>query len=226
MAHILETRPTKIVVKPLDGQGGRGVTIFHGTASSYTTKSGQVLTDAALAARAQAESFIVQVGIEQHEELARIYPNSVNTIRVTTENREGAVRIATTSMRFGNEGSEVDNISQQGINVRVEPESGRLDACGFNKRGQLFKAHPDSGVPFEQCLIPGWAQVREDILRFASKLPQLAYLGWDVALTRNETLVIEVNFGFGIDAQNIHRGMRRPLRIADPQLYWRTRGVR
>lgn len=212
----------KVFVKPAAGSGGYGIRIFdRASEAQYRACSGEILDEGLLRRLSAQGDFIVQWGIHQCADLAAVYPKSVNTFRIATENRCGTARILCATLRMGRQGKEVDNSAQDGIVVGVNIESGRLGELAGTEGCQYFREHPDTGFEFAGAQVPQWEAVHAFVLECARKLPFLTYLGWDIALADAGPLAIEVNSSFGIDHyQVIIGGLRRVLRIQDPKIYW------
>ncbi len=226
--HDLKARNFEtLCLKPIDGRGGNDVLLFHiQTDGSYATKQGIELTEDLLTRTCSAHSCLIQEGLKQVPILAKLYPLSINTLRITSETVGGESRLMTSCLRLGRNGLEVDNVSQEGIAVRVDLSTGALDGMGYTKECKAFDKHPDTGAPFAGHAIPNWDKVTAQVRQAAAKLYQFCYLGWDIALCPTGPLVIEVNLGFGIDAQNIQRGLRPALQLKDPSYYYHHKGRR
>ena len=52
--------------------------------------------------------------------------------------------------------------------------------------------HPDTQVTVEGE-IPGWEQMKAELLRISSYIPQVIYLGYDVVITDDGFKIIEIN---------------------------------
>ncbi|SFM70129.1 sugar-transfer associated ATP-grasp domain-containing protein [Marinobacter pelagius] len=183
-----------LIFKPRSGKGGGGITctqIKDGTVDAI--QKGILVPLSGV--RAESE-LIVQEFIIQHRDLSRI-SKSTNTIRVVTILRKnGDIIIVGTYARFGVGDSKVDNLSQGGICVSVDMDSGKLVETGFDRMSQVFTHHPTSRVPFHGYQIPKW----EDVISLAKKV-QSAFdfyplLGMDIAITEEGPAVIEINSGY------------------------------
>ena len=64
---------------------------------------------------------------------------------------------------------------------------------------ERFYEHPDSGFKFKQLKIPNWLAVKSQVIELANKNIIMNLTGWDIAITQNGILVIEINTLFGID---------------------------
>lgn len=61
--------------------------------------------------------------------------------------------------------------------------------------GGVFYRHPETGIVFDGFQIPYFNEVKNIIIK-ASALFDLPLLGWDVAITPNGPVIIEVNHNF------------------------------
>jgi hypothetical protein len=174
-------RHRRVVVKPVDGVGGRGVYIIE-NASQLVPRGIQIL----------------EAAICQHEYASRIFPGSVNTLRIMTLRASGAEPfIIGAAHRFGvKKSAPVDNISSGGISACVDVETGRM-ASAFSQPGSFAKArhaqHPETGSPIEGVVVPSWGEIKEFVLDFARRIPGLKLAGWDVSLTADGPRLVEAN---------------------------------
>ena len=134
-----------------------------------------------------------------HPQMARLYPGSVNTIRVTVFKQDGRTpRIGNVYMRVGSSlTGVVDNVAAGGIVAEVDIATGRYGNAqrldGIHQGNLVSCAvHPDTGVPIEGVL-PNWDQAKERVLAIAAAIPQLEYFGFDLALTPDGIKLPEIN---------------------------------
>lgn len=139
-------------------------------------------------------SFLYQEVLEQHRDIAEIYPRSLNTMRIDTYlDRQGEVHLMTGLMRFGVNGRVVDNITTGGIFVPIDMETGRLKQKAFRlleHGGNVYTEHPDTGFVFEDFEIPYFHEVREMLAEAVRLIPDIL-LGWDVAVTPEGPVIVE-----------------------------------
>jgi len=226
--ELVEQKYEKIFVKPKDGYGGHGIYVFNKKNSGQYLASDNILFGEDFLRKIGAKNdFIVQAGVEQDSEILKIYPYSVNTFRIITEYKNGNIRILCAILRFGRNGNQVDNADSGGIFVIVDVGKGTLGNYGISMEGEYFKKHPDTNIIFGEYKISRWNEIKEFVIESTKKLSYFTYLGWDIALTKNEPLAIETHSGFGLEALNlIFGGMREILRIDDPIYYWKNMGNR
>ncbi len=221
-----QNKYSKVFAKPSDGEGGKGIYIFYRSSSGkYLCKNSRLFNFSFLKDIGKERDFIIQAGLQQHADLSAIYPFSVNTFRIATENRDGKVRVLCCTLRMGRDGREVDNGTQGGLVLKVDTETGTVgDFCTTEECG-CFICHPDTGFIFKGYRIPQWSSVRDFVLESAAKLPYFTYLGWDIALTRDGPVAVETNLYFGLDHfQVCLGGLKDVFGIDDPKYYWKNRG--
>ena len=227
---IKERNDVKIFVKPARGQGGAGIYIFQRSESGqYLTKEGTVLDKPFFGSIGASNNYIIQAGIEQHPEVSKLHPHSVNTLRMATENIHGNVRILCCTLRMGKDGNQVDNGSQGGILTKVDLKSGKVGQYAVTEDLQsgYLERHPDTGIEFKGYTVPFWTEAKDFAIESARKLPNLAYVAWDIALTEDGPLAIEANQNFGLDHyQVVMGGLKKVLQIEDPDYFWKNTGKR
>lgn len=194
ISRIKDLGITEFVAKPAaDSAHGVGVGVykvddfveFGGTKSSVSDilKGKMILF----------ESLIKQTG-----QMASINKSSVNTVRMMTAlypNNE--VKLMAAFIKIGRAGSCVDNAGSGGnVDCAVNLETGELyNALQFNswKDIQKIEKHPDSGVQLNGLVINNWSEIKKRVLAMQGQIPYLKTIGWDVALTDNGPVIIEIN---------------------------------
>jgi hypothetical protein len=141
---------------------------------------------------------VLQRPIAQHPEMAALHPRSVNTMRVITVcDAEGARTFSRPMVKIGIAGSVVDNARAGGIQVFVDPDTGRMTGPGIMQRGGTVSHHPDTGVALDGFEIPHFERAIDLAVRLHRELPGLHSIGWDVAITEDGPTFIEGNDNWG-----------------------------
>jgi hypothetical protein len=226
MKQLLENNYEKIFVKPSEGAGGKGIYIFHKTESGqYETQQNIVFNDQFLKIKGKNSDYIIQPGIIQDPEISKIYPRSVNTCRIITENKNGNIRLVCAILRMGRGQSEVDNATTGGIFTNINISSGKFGDFAISYDGEKFEMHPDTQFVFSNKGISRWEEIKKYTKESAGKLPFFTYLGWDIALTPRDLVVIEVNRSPAIDMmEKTSGGLREAFGIDNPDYYWKKIG--
>ena len=174
------------IIKPLDGSCGAGVeklcTADYGTA--------QQAYDALWASAGNA---LLEEVIAQHPAVSAIYPNSVNTVRAVTLFKNGKAHVITTCFRMGQGGNHVDNLNAGGLVVPVEESTGIIHQRAMDKEKKVHTHHPSTGTAITGFQFPDWDEAMAMVCRAAEEIPQVGYLGWDVAFSVNGPVLVEGN---------------------------------
>lgn len=137
--------------------------------------------------------------LPQHEDMARLHPSSVNTMRILTDLVDGQVHIAYITVKMGRGNGVCDNSGQGGILCRVDPQSGKIISPATDDYFNVYEKHPDTGIVLQGYQLPmvdrAVAMAKEAALVF----PQVGHVGWDMAITPTGPAIIEGNEFPGTD---------------------------
>lgn len=179
------------VIKPtLYGHWGEGVKLFH-------TENGHIpeldLSVADLLANYK-KNFIIQSKLEQHPDLAKLNPTSVNTIRVMSYRKDNEVIILYAVIRIGRLGKSVDNETAGGIKADIDLATGRIKGLAFGSPTEKDMPQTDSGVVLDKYLIPCFPKVLDFVKDLHCRLPYFRLIGWDISVdTDGNPIMIEWN---------------------------------
>ncbi|MDN3473544.1 hypothetical protein HHE92_05300 [Pseudoalteromonas arctica] len=191
----------KLFIKPANGRGGSGILIAKKQDDVYKIKGSDLELNFDYVSKLKGD-FVIEEAISQHLDIEAVYAHSVNTLRVITKrNTQGQVEIIATTLRMGSKGSEIDNTSAGGLVIGIDLLTGHAfrDYATHEYGSSRFYEHPDSGFKFKDLIIPNWLNIQNEILELANKNIILNLTGWDIAITNNGIVVIEINTLFGID---------------------------
>lgn len=176
----------KFIYKPSDDSGGRGIEILDLSTVKNPTEIFDILLSQGCG--------IVEELIEQGQELAQFHPDSINTIRVVTFlNDEGKTEILWSFLRMGMGGNHTDNMSSGGLSAMIDPENGIIYSAGRDWKGDECVYHPDTHVQLVGFKIPEWDKAKELINEVALVIPQIRFVGWDIAYSTKGWVLIEGN---------------------------------
>ena len=142
---------------------------------------------------------VLEQVLTQHPEMARLHPQSVNTLRIVTDVVDGTVHIAYVVLKIGTGDGYCDNSGQGGVICRVDPQTGTVVSVATDDYFQVFERHPDTGVEFRGIKIPLFEEALALARRAALVVPQITHVGWDVAITPDGPVLIEGNDYPGTD---------------------------
>lgn len=152
------------------------------------------------------ERWTIEHKIIQHPAYAALYPNSVNTLRIYTVRDvcTGEIKYLPSILRIGTNGNYVDNWARGGLIIRVY-EDGTLGKYGYYRPtyGTKTDSHPDSGVVFNETVMPWVKESFEFVKKMHHYLYGIHSIGWDIAVTEDGPIVVEANDNWEISAVQI-----------------------
>lgn len=140
---------------------------------------------------------ILEEYIIQHEEILKIYPYSVNTIRIHTVSNGTTTKVFfQPKMRFGCDGSTIDLSGGNGSYRAVLNDDGTIRYSVYiTKNYEIQKAdeHHNTHVKFKDVKIPYVEEAKALCIKAAEYYPELPYISWDVAITKDGPVIVEGN---------------------------------
>lgn len=174
-----------VIVKAIEGACGVGI-------DKYDSKD--ILDDKNLLNRICLGEYVIENGAVNIDDVKKISPKSLNTIRVVTcVDSKGNVNIVTTALRVGNGHSYTDNICTGGIACGIDMQTGIVVTDGMDHEGNKIVMHPVSKIPFKGIQIPLWEDVLQVVFSLAKEFTEARFVGWDIVLTTNGIDVLEGN---------------------------------
>lgn len=172
----------RMFIKPQDGTYGRGVSIVE--CGSKNTEE--------LYKQYAGRNVLVEEVITQHPEMAAFNSSSLNSLRVVTLLKADGEPIVLpgSAVRVGRAGKIADNFHHNGMGCQIDNETGIVCSTGIDKAGRRHIVHPDSKLTLLGFQIPQWAAVKERVCAAAKVVPEVRYVGWDVAVTDDNRIVL------------------------------------
>lgn len=182
-----------VIIKPtLFGHWGEGVKLFHvldGVIPELNMSVIDLFT-------CYKENYIIQEKIEQHPDLAKLNPSSINTIRVLSYRHENDVTILYALIRIGRIGKNVDNETAGGIKADIDLETGCIKGPAFGSPKEKNMSQTDTGTVLDKYLLPSFPKVLEFVKTLHMRLPFYKIVGWDISVdTKGNPVMIEWNKG-------------------------------
>lgn len=184
------------MVKPQFLEGGRGI---HKVEIKESTDIQKVFN------KLKKEEALLEEIIEQCEDLKEFNPSSVNTIRVVTLlDAHNHVHVMSGVLRMGTENNCADNFHTHGIAATVDVETGIVISSAINRDLERFYVHPQSKKQIIGYKVPMWNEILETVKKAAYVVPEVRYVGWDLAIGKNyEIIMIEGNDNAARDVQQM-----------------------
>ncbi len=176
-------RNKEIIAKPVDGEGGSGIEKYTVTDENGAREIYEVIK--------QKNQLLVESFVRQHEDMNTLYSKSVNTIRMFTFLKDGKGYFLQAILKIGN-GGVIDNFSNGGMYTFVE-DDGTVEVPAIDKSDVIYEKHPITGTDIVGYKVPMFSQAVELVEKAAEVVPEIRYVGWDVAISENGPVIIEGN---------------------------------
>lgn len=174
----------RALYKPADGSCGKGIEMIQ--LSRWTQ-------EALFTWLQEKGGGLLDEVVIQHPAMAKINPCSVNTVRVVTLRKDGMTKPVFAFLRMGMGGKVVDNLNSDGIAAKLELADGSIRLPAAGKDGRLHCCHPETGTPIIGFVLPHWEKVLQLARDASAVVPQVGYVGWDIAIRENDVVLIEGN---------------------------------
>lgn len=177
------TKHNDFFVKPIDGFFGLGAYIEHYSPRDDIT---------ALFKKLSGKGLLAEEIIQQADFMAKFNESSVNTLRVVTFIPKDGQPIVMPGalIRTGRTGKAADNFHHGGIGAQIDVETGIVCTKAIDKDGNRYVVHPDSGTVMVGFRVPCWKEVCDVVKAAALVVPEVRYVGWDVAITKDSKIVL------------------------------------
>ena len=180
-----------IIAKPRDGECGHGIEKIK--VADFETKE----DFANYVFNPEKKFDVIEDLLIQHEKLNEIYPHSINCLRITTLLHEGEPKVLYGLFKTGNNGNFVDNMESGGYACHMNLETGKIAGPAHTSAVvsdmSIVEVHSYSGITFEGFEVPMVKEACELCKKAALVVPQMKYIGWDVAITENGPAIVEGN---------------------------------
>ncbi|MEW6983604.1 sugar-transfer associated ATP-grasp domain-containing protein [Colwelliaceae bacterium 6471] len=195
-----------ICFKPVEGHGGKGVSIYKVCQKSNTShfelesiSDKNTISTTKLLSQYQSDinkqGLLIESYVNQHATYQQYNPSSINTIRVWVLDDGNNINVIGAYLRVGRKGAIVDNGDAGGIIFPICMTTTEI-LPGFTTSTiarENFINHPDSNQVIAGQALPMW----DDIVTFSQHvlrcLPNSRFAGLDIAITDDGPLVIEIN---------------------------------
>ena len=182
----------EVVVKPsLESKHARNI--------SFVTQSGsleQFVSELQKVMDYMKADYVVQTVLKQHKDMARLNPDSINTIRVLSLLWKGEVHILGALVRIGTKGARVDNpAASNGVSC-VLTMDGKMTKFAYDRDWNPHTELPN-GIILEGYQVPCFECLIETVKRLHYKVPHSRIIGWDTTISENgKPRLIEANLDY------------------------------
>ena len=121
----------------------------------------------------------------------KLYEKSVNTLRMFTFIKDGKAHFLQAILKVGN-GGVIDNFSNGGMYTYVDDE-GIVFAPAIDREDDIYNEHPISKCKIVGFKVPMFDEAIALVKECATVVPEIAYVGWDVAISEKGPVIVEGN---------------------------------
>ena len=146
----------------------------------------------------EKDQLLVEDAIIQHEDLNAINPYVVNSFRVITLMKDGKATMIANALRINQDDAEVIGCTND-LYFSIGAD-GRSDSNVVDDYGDVYDSHPMTGMKFKDVRIHGVKEAFDMCVEAHKRIPQIRYIGWDVAFSVNGPVLVEGNEypGYGL----------------------------
>ncbi len=185
----LVAKESEVVVKrAVNSEGGFGVTFIEGE---------KLAADLERFMQEIPRDVVIQRPIRQHPDLAKLHPESVNSMRVVSLLTEDKVKVYAVSLKIGAGKNRVDNACRGGMYCGVRSD-GSLRKIAVQADGTVLETHPDLGYRFEDQKVPHLDKVIKLVKEAHGFLGHFRMISWDVTVDEaGDAVLVEANLTLG-----------------------------
>ena len=201
--NFLEKHKT-FMAKPISGGCGQGILKIN-------TKDYKNLNELYKFLNNEEFNYELEELIKQHTDVKKIYPKAINTVRIVTvvttkdgesiltvpeaerKNIELEPHIICAYFRIGNNNKCVDNFNSGGMVAPVDESTGIVSQLAIDKEKNVYERHPFTNEVIKGFQFPYWDEALELVKKACQEIPEMGYVGWDVAFTPKGPVFVEGN---------------------------------
>lgn len=178
---------SRIIFKPIFGEGGKGIRIIDLNKQKITSLYRKLKSEKGM----YAEDLVVQ-----HHSLNKLYDKSVNTLRIFTFCKGNKAYFLEAILKIGN-GGVTDNFCNGGMYTFLN-DTGEVITPAIDQNDNVYIIHPISKEKILGFKTPHINEAIDMVKKAALHIPEVGYIGWDVAITESGPVIIEGNSYPGI----------------------------
>jgi hypothetical protein len=183
----------KFIFKPFDGYGGEGHKVYKMDSS---VPPEQMYKEIMAAPRGVLEGWIVQ-----HETLNKLYAGAVHTIRLHTihDGSGKDIKVFGGNLSIACNGELANTHYLSTLCAQVDDETGVVTTDGLQRdTNKTYAEIPSTHVKLRGFQLPDWEETLTLVKMAAAAIPEVQFIGWDVAFTPDGPVICEGNVFPGV----------------------------
>lgn len=137
------------------------------------------------------EQYLVEETIIQHDYFNKVNPSVVNNIRMVTLLKDNKVYLLFNTIRLNDGNVEVINCEDIFATIL---DNGKIVGNMVDAEFNIYEKHPVTDFDFSKLQVPYMKEAIEMVKEAALVVPEIRFVGWDVAITNDGPCLIEGNF--------------------------------
>lgn len=133
---------------------------------------------------------LIEEEIIQHEELNKLNPFAVNSFRIVTLVKDGKSYIIGNALRINIDDAIAIGCSDAYMRLS---EDGKISSRVVDDIANVYEEHPIAKIKFSTVKVPFVKEAYDMALKAALEVPEIRYVGWDIAITPNGPVIMEGN---------------------------------
>ena len=167
------TRHTDFLIKPKTESCGIGIKVIHSKGAFDAER---------LLAEYKGQKVLAEEVLIQEGSVHDLHPESLNTLRIVTVRlSDSDVRVMNANIRIGIDERIQDNFHQEGIAASVDVKTGIVNSAGCDMHLNHHLIHPVTKERIIGYQIPQWEEAVKMAKKAALVVPEVSYIGWDIA---------------------------------------------
>lgn len=175
------------IAKPVGGQEGEGI-------EKHSTNGASEEDLKILFNHIVEGDMLIEECIKAHDDIY-LGTTALSTFRIYTMiDQKGEVHILKAKYRVGT-GDAITDTAHGCVAYPISIKYGVIEGPGINEvlNSKQYYYHPGCDKLVVGMKIPMWDRVLEVVTKAAKMIPQVRYIGWDIAITNNSIEIIEGN---------------------------------
>lgn len=184
------TDKTTVFAKQVNGEGGHGISkIKVSEIDDVTALYNKLIAN---------NQLLVEDAIIQHDDLNQINPHVVNSFRIVTLYKDGKAKVIGNALRINQDDADVIGCTHD-LYFSLGAD-GKIDSNVIDDYANVYDTHPMTGKKFSDVCIGSVKEAFEMCEQAHNRIPQVRYIGWDIAFSVNGPVMVEGNEypGYGI----------------------------
>lgn len=171
-----------VIAKELDNCGGHGIDKIKVVIKDYKNIYNKLKNN---------KQYLVEDLIIQNKKVSNLYNGSVNTLRLFTFFDGKETHILNSIFKIGNNGF-VDNFSSGGMYTFLD-DKGKIIVPAIDQDDNKISIHPTTKEKILGFEVPNYDKACNMVKEAAKLIPEVKYVGWDVAILENDVSLVEGN---------------------------------